>query len=463
MASRLISDRRNFLKTVAAVPLLPAALAEAQTAKPKPHVVAAPTPPRVNLNIRDFGATGDGATKDTLAVQQALDRCSLLGGGEVLVPSGNYLTGALNLRSNVTLRIDEGASLLGSPDLADYQISQVRWEGKFIKGYTAYISAIGAENIAIAGKGRIVGNRAIKGRLDRTTGMRNPALLEFTACKNIHIQDCFTDQNDMWSIHPIFCDNVSFKNVIVHSGADGIDVDSCTNVTIDGCEFVTRDDCISLKSGRGEEGNTIARPTEHVHISNCTFTDTGFACLGFGSETSAGIRDVHVEHCKFLGAKSHAVYIKSRPGRGAFIEDIFMSDLDVSGTGQGFLRFNFLNSGKQDENPVPGDAGIPTVKNFRFTNIRVTDVPMLVDGQAIHPHKPLGGFTLENVTGTCAKGIFLGNINRVVLKDIKVTGYSGALLNTYNVTGIGLAGAVPLTPPKLPDDIPAPAEAYILK
>ncbi len=114
------------------------------------------------------------------------------------------------------------------------------------------------------------------------------------------------------------------------SGADGIDVDSCRHVIIDGCEFETRDDCISLKSGRGEEGYTILRPTEDVRISNCTFTDAYWACIGIGSETSGGIRNVRVEHCKCLGARTYAIYIKSRPGRGAYIEDIYYEWISMS-------------------------------------------------------------------------------------------------------------------------------------
>ncbi len=99
------------------------------------------------------------------------------------------------------------------------------------------------------------------------------------------------------------------------------------------------------------------RPTEDVHILNCTFADSIFACIGIGSETSGGIRNVRIEHCKFTAAKTFALYIKSRPGRGAFIEDITADDLDVSGMTGGFLRFNILASGIQDADPVPGDAG----------------------------------------------------------------------------------------------------------
>lgn len=467
--------RRTFLKRagqgLASLPLLSTlpAMLEAQTpakssakSQSKLHAEPAMPKPVVKLNVRDFGAVGDGKTKDTLALQQTLDRCSLLGGGEVFVPAGEYLSGALVLRSNTLLRLDGDASLLGSPDVADYPLTQVRWEGRWIKGYIGFISAMDAENIGIVGKGKIVGNTAIKGRVERATQFRNPALLEFVSCKNVRVEDCFTIQNDMWSIHPTYCENITFKNVTVHSGADGIDVDSCKHVVIDGCDFDTHDDCISLKSGRGEEGYTILRPTEDVQISNCTFMDHFWACIGIGSETSGGIRNVRVDHCKCLGARTYAIYIKSRPGRGAFIEDISMNDLEVSGAKQGFLRFNILDSGKQDEFPVPGEEGIPTIRNFHFSNIRVTDMPVLVDGVGIHPSKPLEGFSLTNVTGTCGKGISLANIKHAVVRDIKVTGFTGPLLSTHNVTGTGLNGAATLEAAKVPEPVPVPAQPYQL-
>jgi len=458
------TDRRAFLrvtaKTVAALPLMSATYdISAQRASAEP---AGPAVASVSLDIKEFGAVGDGKTNDTLAIQQALDRCSVLGGGQVRVPDGEYLTGAIMLRSNTTLHLEAGASLLGSPDLADYPLTQVRWEGHWVKGYIGLVSAIDANNIGITGRGRIAGNPAIKGRVDAQNGLRHPALLEFVNCSGLRVEDCVTEQNDMWSIHPIYCDNVLFRNVTVRGGADGIDVDSCRHVVIESCTFSTRDDCISLKSGRGAEGYVIHRPTEDVRISNCTFADSHWACIGIGSETSGGIRNIHIDQCKCIAARTFAIYIKSRPGRGAFIENIYVSDLDVSGAEQGFLRFNILNSGKQDEFAVPGEEGIPTTRNFNFNNIRVTDVPVLVDGVGIDPDKPLDGFSLTDITGTCGKGIFLANIRRAVLRNIGVTGYTGALLNIYNVTGVGLAKAAPLEPTKIPAPIPAPAQPYLL-
>ncbi|MEI6946958.1 glycoside hydrolase family 28 protein [Paraflavisolibacter sp. H34] len=417
------------------------------------------------LNIRDFGATGNGTTKDTAAIQQALDRCWVLGGGEVRVPAGNYLTGAIALRSNTTLRLEKDAVLTGTPDFSDYPIMQVRWEGKWIQGYTALIYAVDADNIGIVGPGRIMGNHALGGRPNAQNPLRHPALIEPIGCSNVRFEDFATDYRLMWSIHPTYCTNVFIKNLTIRStggNGDGIDVDSCKHVRIDNCDIATGDDCISLKSGRGMEAYTLLRTTEDVHISNCTFADSIFACIGIGSETSGGIRNVRIEKCKFTYAKTHAVYIKSRPGRGAFIEDIVVDDIEVSGMEGGFLRFNILGSGLQDQVPVPGHEGIPTIKNFHFSNIRVKDVPVLVEGTAIHPDKPLDGFSLVNVSGTCKQGISLANIKNARLRGIDVAGYNGPLLRMHNVTGKGLEGAVRIDSPKLPDPVPPQVPPYKL-
>ena len=123
---------------------------------------------KVKLNVRDFGAVSDGVTKDTAAIQQAIDRCWVLGGGEVLFPAGNYLTGAIALKSNTLLRLEKDATLIGTPDFDDYPIMQVRWEGKWIQGQTGLIYAINAENIGIVGPGKIAGNHTLGGRPNPT-------------------------------------------------------------------------------------------------------------------------------------------------------------------------------------------------------------------------------------------------------------------------------------------------------
>lgn len=455
--------------TLAPVALTPAAAAPVQTQPPSP-APSAPALPRITpppsnglrLDPRAFGAKADGVAKDTHAVQSALDRCAVLGGGEVILAAGTFLVGAIRIGSNTTLRVEEGATLQGSADLADYPIVQVRWEGRWVPGYIGLVWAQDARNIAVAGGGLIIASDAIPGRVDRVSGLRHPALFEFVECQGVSVTDVRTQQNDMWSTHPVYCDDVLFRNVSIKGRADGIDVDSCRRVHIDHCDFDTVDDCISLKSGRGLEGNLIARPTEDVTITDCRFRDQRWACIGIGSETSGGIRRVLVERCECLAAHTFAIYIKSRPGRGAFIEDIVMRDLDVQNAGYGFLRINILDSGKQDQFPVAGLDGIPTVRNFVFERIRVKDVPILVEAYQFHPDKPLDGLVFRDLTGTSGKGMSLANINNVMLENVGVNVFSGPKLSIDNVTGTGLEGAARLIPTDRPPPVEATSPAYQL-
>jgi polygalacturonase len=177
-------ERRSFLKKAAkgvlAAPMLALLpnLAEAQESRENASASDAVrkqkrplTKAAVSLNVKDYGATGDGKPKNTLAIRQTIERCSVFGGGEVVVPAGNYLTAALVLRSGVMLRVEDGATLNGSPDMLDYPLAQVRWEGHWMKGYSALISATDAENIGIAGPGKIIGSPAVEGRLERPSGL----------------------------------------------------------------------------------------------------------------------------------------------------------------------------------------------------------------------------------------------------------------------------------------------------
>jgi len=392
-------------------------------------------PPRPALNVRSFGAVGDGTNKDTAAFQKALDACAH-GGGVVFVPAGDYLIGSIQLKSRTTLLLDFNSRLLGSPDLDDYPVIKVRWEGRWVDGHRALIFATNAAHIAIFGPGEILGNPALGGR----QMPRRPVIIEPINCRDISLADFSTRHRGMWSIHPTYCEGVLASNLTIRSlggNGDGIDVDSCRHVRIESCVISTGDDCIAIKSGRGMEGYRAARPTEDVIISHCTMADSNFACIGIGSETSGGIRGVRIEHCVFTHAKSFAIYIKSRPGRGAFIDDISGSDLDVSTAPGGFLRVNLLNSGIQDPEPVPGDEGIPSAKNFSFSDVKV-HCGALVDACAISPVKPVNGFSLTNVSGDCTKGIALANITGAELHDISVTGYAGALITQTNVQGSGL-------------------------
>jgi polygalacturonase len=387
------------------------------------------TTPSDICSVRSCGALGDGVTKDTAAFQAALDSSAAAGRGMVVVPAGTYIIGSITIPSNTVLVLDSGAMVVGSPDLDDYPIISVRWEGRWIPGHRALISATNASHITIIGPGSITANPTLGGR----EMPRRPTLIEPINCTDVWLEGFSTQNDRMWSIHPTYCRNVRASHLTIHStggNGDGIDVDSCSHVVIDGCDIDTGDDCIAIKSGRGLEGYKIARPSDHIVISNCRLGDSNFACIGIGSETSGGVRDVRIEHCTFTHAKSYAIYIKSRPGRGARIDNISAADLDV--TANGFLRINLLNSGIVGSDPVPGNDGIPASANLKFDDVKV-DCDTLIDAHLISPIKPVDGLSISNVTGVCKKGITLANITHANLHDIHVSGYAGQFLTTDHV------------------------------
>ncbi len=385
------------------------------------------------FNVRDFGAVGDGTNKDTVAFQKALDACAVSGGGEVIVPAGNYLIGSVQIGNRTILRLETNSVIIGSGDANDYPMMDIRWEGRWQPGRRALIYAADVDHIGIIGAGRIEGNPAVAA----PQNPRGSVVLEPISCNDVRWEDFTVTQGGNWATHPTYCADVVIKNVNITGNRDGIDVDSCKNVRIEGCDIDTGDDSISLKSGRGLDGARIGKPTEDVLITGCTLNCRHFACVGIGSETSGGIRNVRIEKCK-MTSRTFGIYIKTRIGRGGVIENIYGADLEI--LGGGFLKVNLVSAGNLNtvDDPVEGEAGIPLGKNYSFSNIRVTNCTRLVDVKDISPQKPLEGFLLSNITGNCTNGISLANISGAKLSGIKVTGYTGAFLMVTNVRGTGL-------------------------
>ncbi len=383
------------------------------------------------FNVRDFGAVGNGTNKDTVAFQRTLDICAVSGGGEVIVPAGNYLIGSVQLGSRTILRLETNSVIIGSGDTNDYPMMDVRWEGRWQPGHRALIYAANVDHTGIIGPGRIEGNAAVAA----PQNPRGVVVLEPISCNDVRWEGFSVTQGGNWATHPTYCSDVVIKNITINGGRDGIDVDSCNRVRIENCDINTGDDAISLKSGRGLNGARLGKPTENVLISNCNLIGRRFACIGIGSETSGGIRDVHIVNCR-MTSRTFGIYIKTRIGRGGSIENIFGHDLDI--LGGGFLKINLTSAGNLNtaDDPVEGLAGFPLGKNFQFSNVRVANCPRLVDAKDISPQKPLEGLSLANISGVCTNGITLANITGVKLKNIHVTGFTGELLTQTNVHGL---------------------------
>lgn len=377
-------------------------------------------------NVRDFGAVGDGKTKDTKAFQNALDACAVSGGGEVDVPVGHYLIGSIQMGNRTILKLVQGSVITGSGDTNDYPMLDIRWEGRWQPGRRALIYTANVAHTGIVGPGIIEGNAAMAA----PQNPRGAVVLEPINCDDVRWEDFTVTQGGNWATHPTFCSNVQIKNITINGGRDGIDVDSCRDVSITGCHIDTGDDSISLKSGRGLDGARLGIPTANVLIKDCVLDCRRFACIGIGSETSGGIADVKIEHCQFT-SRTYGIYIKTRIGRAGVIQNISADDIDV--TGGGFLRVNLVNSGNLNtaDDPVPGLIGYPEGRDFHFSNIRMNGTT-LAEVKPVAPEKPLVGFSLKHVTGTCTHGITLENVKDAVVKDINVAGYQGALITETN-------------------------------
>jgi polygalacturonase len=407
------------------------------------HSAETPAATDKTFDVRQIGAVGDGRTKDTPAFQKAIDQCSAGGGGQVVVPAGEYLIGAIALKSNTTLSLREGATLTGSPDINDYPLARIRWEGRWEQGHRALIYANDANQIAIVGPGKINGDARVGFRRNP----RGPALIEPIHCTGVRLEGFSATAASMWTIHPTRCTDVTVSGVTIRSrggNSDGVDVDSCKRVRIERCDIDSGDDAIAIKSGRGMEGFLAAEPSEDIVITDCKLGDSNFACIGIGSEMSGGVRNVRIEHCTFTHSRTSSIYIKSQPGRGGVIENITVTDANVVSSNGAFLRMNLLSSGKQDPEPVQGDEGIPLCRNLTFSNVRLANCAGIVDAKQIPPTKPVEALTLTNVTGTANTGIALAHMRNVRLSNINVTVATGPIPKTDDVTGTGLEAAVPL-------------------
>ena len=285
---------------------------------------SAPQKNHATFNIRDFGAIGDGTSKDTVAFQKGLDACAVAGGGEVIVPAGKYLIGSVQIGNRTILSLETNSVIIGSGDTNDYPMMDVRWEGRWQPGRRALIYAANVNHTGIVGPGRIEGNPFVAA----PQNPRGAVVLEPISCNDVRWDGFTVTQGGNWATHPTYCSDVEIKNLKIIGNRDGIDVDSCKNVRIEHCDINTGDDSISLKSGRGLDGARIGRPAENILIENCNLIGRRFACIGIGSETSGGIRDVRIENCK-MTCRTFGVYIKTRIGRGGSIENICGKDLEM--------------------------------------------------------------------------------------------------------------------------------------
>ena len=438
------------------------------------------------VDVKQFGAVGDGIHDDTDAIQAAIHFTPR--GARLYFPAGTYLCRPLALRSHLTLEISRGAVLLGCPDRQKYSILPGlvpemnggknimvgTFEGLTRTMYQSLIHAEYCEDIVICGQGVVDGNAP---NSDFWTEYKNfetarPRLMFFCNCKNVTLHGVTAKNSPSWNLHPFYSENVSFYDVAVEApknspNTDAIDPEACTGVNIIGCRLSVGDDCIAIKSGKIElcrERNQAA--SDHV-IRNCLMA-FGHGAVTLGSETACGVKDLTVTRC-FFKKTDRGLRIKTRRGRGKdcqitgiVFDNILMEDVITP-----FVVNMWYNCCDPDRfsdyvkcrTPLPVDDRTPHLGTFTFRDITCTGAEAAacyIDGL---PEAPIDQVTFSRVrigfnpdakpfvpamqndaVKRCKMGLYLNNVKKVCIEDVVVQGAEGDLMITENCTQVQAAG-----------------------
>lgn len=323
--------------------------------------------PEREFSIADFGAEPGGKTKCTEAFRKAIAACEKAGGGRVAVPRGEWLTGAIHLKSNVALDLHEGATVVFTDDPADYLPPvPTTWEGVELVNYSPLVYAHCCTNVAIVGRGTLAPKMdlwrkwfsrppahmaftaalyewcskvvpiAERNALAMAGSNARPHLIQFNRSANILLEGFSIRESPFWTIHLYHSENAVLRNLDVYAHGhnnDGVDVEMTRNVIIERCSFDQGDDAVVLKAGRNQDAWALARPTENVVVRDCKVRD-GHVLLGVGSELSGGVRNIYMHDCHMKGDIRNVFYVKTNERRGGTVENIYMKDCTAESRGK---------------------------------------------------------------------------------------------------------------------------------
>ncbi len=425
-----------------------------------PKILARIKPPtfrKRDFNILKYGAKAGGTFDNRKAINSAIDACSKAGGGRVVVPAGEFVTGAIRLKSNVNLHVSKGATLKFSTDPNAYlPIVHTRWEGMELMHMSPLIYAYEQTNVAISGEGTLDGQgksffwkwhgnpryggdanvlsqRPARARLyemmdknvpvaERVFGIGHylrPQFIQPYKCKNVLIEGVTIVDSPMWEVHPVLCENVTIRNLRIASHGpnnDGCDPESCKDVLIDNCFFDTGDDCIAIKSGRNNDGRRINIPTENIIIRNCTMKD-GHGGITVGSEISGGVRNLFAHDCKLDSADLWtALRVKNNASRGGKLENFYFRNITVGQVSRAVVEIDF--------NYEEGSKGsyVPVMRNYVVEGLKCTTGNRAVDLQGLD-NAPIYDVTIKNTDfGTVKNKSVIKNVKGLKLENVTVAG-----------------------------------------
>lgn len=419
------------------------------------------------LNICNFGAVGDGQTKNTKIFKKAIEECEKQGGGTIYVPAGVYLTGPIQLRSNITLYIESGAVLKFSQDTNDYPLVYTRWEGEEQEVYSPLIWAENAENVCVIGFGTIDGQGMLWWQLHKNKDLKypRPRTICFYKSRNITIEGIKIINSPSWTINPIECENITIHNVKIQNpydspNTDGINPESCKGVRISNCYIDVGDDCVTLKSGTEDCKERI--PCENITITNCIMAH-GHGGVVIGSEMSGGVRNVVISNCIFEGT-DRGIRIKTRRGRGGIVEDIRVSNIVMKNVICPFAFYMYYHCGKGgkekrvwDKSPYPVDSTTPIVRRIYISDVVVREARSAAGFLYGLAEMPIEDVVFSNVTIEMAdsaapelpammshlepmakRGFILNTVNNARFMNVSVNNQEGVAFEFNNCKGVEL-------------------------
>ncbi len=357
---------------------------------------------REPYDVREFGATGDGETRETDAIQAALDDCAETG-GTIRFPPGEYLTGPLRIGDRTTVHLENGATLRFVEDFDAFPTVESRWEGWDQFGFHPCLFVANASNVEITGRGVIDGSgehwwqyrdrpadeyperlRERVAEFDARNDLQDdvssftlrPPLLQIYDSEHVSVSGVTLKNSPFWNTHVVYSEDVTITDVKIvnpeHApNGDGIDIDSSRNVRISDTFINAGDDAICLKSGKDEQGRAVGEPAENIAITNCTVKH-GHGGVVIGSETAGDVRDVTVSNCTFTDT-DRGIRIKSQRGRGGVVEDLRFDTIVMRDVACPFVINGYYFT-PIDSDPEPVDEGTPMVRNVHFHNISARNV-----------------------------------------------------------------------------------------
>lgn len=417
------------------------------------------------INVLDFGVDNTGAKDSTLGFKNAIDACAAAGGGTIFVPAGEYLSGAIILKSNMNFHIDAGATIHFVNDVEKYPVVNSRWEGVQREVYASCIYAENETNVTVSGLGTLDGKGAFWWNLHRQKKnlYPRPKLISFHECNHVTIQGITLTNSPSWTINPICCENVLVDGITILNPADspntdGVNPESCLNVRIANCHIDVGDDCIAIKAGTED---TMPRVScENITITNCTMVH-GHGGVVLGSEMSGDIRNVTISNCVFDGT-DRGIRLKSRRGRGGVVEDIRVSNIVMRNVICPFIMKLYYFCGPMgkekyvwDKSPYPITKETPTFRRIHCSNITArgvnaaagfiyglselyiedvsfTNIHIAMAEDAV-PGIPA---MMDGVEPMAKKGFFVSNAKNVLFENISFEGHEGPAFELENVIDV---------------------------